>query len=434
VWGIFVKRINIAVILLIPWILFSRNVEVSNVTLGAINGEYVDISYSLQRTKPAISISQPVWVFVKFRLANESDYTGWKDTDDDDAGNDASDQNIDIRPASVNANLTGDVGIVESDGQKTISWHWGGSGGIGAGTGLLPTDQVKVRIYAIEMALIPGGNVDFRLDPGYTYRTLQGTTTKCGDDYYIMKYQVTTEMYKDFLNAAANRHDDPANIDNVHDYFSQTSYGDRNMLYSIDPLFGIFSMTGTDGSNGVWSIYDGDGNGSDRANRPMNHLTWYNCYDFSAWCGLSLLEEEHYYKVESENGQSINYWGDSAPQQTFCNFGYGPDYGPTNVTLYEDAVDLIDGGPLYGVYEMAGNVWEWTATGADGYTFYADSVQYDPSHGPLNYTTTEANVIKKGGGRWQSTASQVYAAVRYAGATASRYYPSSFRCGYFGGN
>ena len=95
-------------------ILFSRNVQVSNVYLSNINGEFATINYDLERTTPVISSDQPVWIFVKFRLASENDFTGWKDTDDFDASNDASDTNTDVRPASVNANLSGDVGIVTS--------------------------------------------------------------------------------------------------------------------------------------------------------------------------------------------------------------------------------------------------------------------------------------------------------------------------------
>lgn len=417
---------------------FSRDVYVSNVQLSGVENENVNILFTLERTTPVISSSQPVWVFVKYRLSSESDYTGWKDTDDQIAGNDASDDNDADREITVNANLSGDVGIVETDGLKTITWNWGGTGGIGNGTGLSSVDLVRVRIYVVEMALIGGGNITFRQDPGYLDKTLTGTTTKCGDDYYIMKYQVTAEMYKDLLNAAANRHDNVMAIDSVYDYFTQESYstssGDRSMLFSEDSEFGLFSLTGTVGENAVWNIYNGDGNGAERAKLPMNHLTWYNCYDFAAWCGLSLLEEEHYYKVSSENGQSIRYWGDSDPQTTYCNFRSSGIGTPSPVTQYEDVVDAVDGGPLYGVYELAGNVWEWTSTGADGYQPWASSVPYDATKGPLTYNTTYNQVIKKGGGRWFSTASQIYSATRYWGNIDQRYQPSSFRCGYFGGN
>jgi hypothetical protein len=107
-------------------VLFSRNVQVTNVFISNINGEFATINYDLQRTNPAISSEQPVWIFVKYRLANETDFTGWKDTDDPDATNDASDTNTDVRAASVNANLSGDVGIVTSAGTKSINWYWGG--------------------------------------------------------------------------------------------------------------------------------------------------------------------------------------------------------------------------------------------------------------------------------------------------------------------
>ena len=419
-------------------ILFSRNVQVSNVYLSNINGEFATINYDLERTTPVISSDQPVWIFVKFRLASENDFTGWKDTDDFDASNDASDTNTDIRAASVNANLSGNVGIVTSAGIKTINWHWGGSGGIGSGTGLSSANSVRIRVYAIEMAFIARGNIDFRQDDGWTTNSLTGTTTKCGNDYYIMKYPVTAEMYKDFLNAADNRHDDYLAPDTVHDYFTQLSYSgqpvngttQRNMLYSLDPYYGLFTMSGTVGVDAQWEIYNGDGNGSVRARLPITHLTWYNCYDFSAWCGLSLLEEEHYYKVSSENGQSIFSWGSlTEPNASLCNYNNNIGH-PTDVTMYETNVDATDGGQLYQVYELTGNVWEWTSTTANG---YSGSTSYDPTKGPLNYNTPATLVIKKTG-RWFNAVTLLASAYRYYGTLRIRYTPSGFRLGYFGGN
>jgi formylglycine-generating enzyme required for sulfatase activity len=421
-------------------ILFSRNVQVTNVFISNINGEFATINYDLQRTNPAISSEQPVWIFVKYRLANETDFTGWKDTDDPDATNDASDTNTDVRAASVNANLSGDVGIVTSAGTKSINWHWGGLGSIQYGTGLSSAQSVRIRVYAIEMAFIAGGNINFRQDPGYTASSLTGTTTKCGSDYYIMKYPVTARMYKDFLNAAANRHDNYLAPDSVHDYFTQTSYHGqqddlnntiRNMLFSLDSFYGLYTIIGTVGVNAQWDIYDEDGNGIHRARYPITHLTWYNCYDFSAWCGLSLLEEEHYYKVNSENGQSIFSWGNTDPTTDLCNFD-NVIHHPTDVTDYEAAVDATDGGQLYQVYELTGNVWEWTSTGG-GHGNYIGSTTYDPNYGPLNYNTTDTYVIKKTG-RWFSDINHVASAYRYFGLLRIRYTPSGFRLGYFGGN
>ena len=419
-------------------ILFSRNVQVTNVFISNINGEFATINYDLQRTNPAISSSQPVWIFIKYRLANETDFTGWKDTDDPDASNDASDTNTDVRAASVNANLLGDAGIVTSAGTKSINWHWGGSGGIGSGTGLSSAQSVRIRVYAIEMAFIAGGNIDFRQDDGWTTNSLTGTTTKCGPDYYIMKYPVTAEMYKDFLNAADNRHDNSLAPDTVYDYFTQLSYDgqpingttQRNMLYSLDPYYGLFIMNGTVGIDAQWEIYNGDGNGVIRARYPINHLTWYNCFDFGAWCGLSMLEEEHIYKVSSENGQSIFSWGSvTEPNASLCNYNNNIGH-PTDVIMYEGNVDATDGGQLYQVYELTGNVWEWTATSSDN---YIGSLPYDPSKGPLNYNTSSTLVVKKTG-RWSNGISLVASAYRYFGILRIRYTPSGFRLGYFGGN
>jgi formylglycine-generating enzyme required for sulfatase activity len=419
----------------------ARNVNVSNITVQRINSEYSTITYDLSRSNPAISTSQPVWIFVKYRLTSENDYTGWKDTDDLNAANDASDTNTDLRAVSVNANLSGNVGIVSSAGTKTITWHRGGTGGIGQGSGLSTSHSVRIRIYVIELAFIAGGNIEFRQDSGFTVRTLTGNTAKCANDFYMMKYPVTVEMYKDFLNAAANRHDKTGTIDNLKDYFTRNSYPGtviapadsmRNMLWTADNFYGVLTLSGTVGVDAVWDVYGGDGQRTARSRYPMNHLSWFNCYDFAAWCGLSLLEEEHYYKVASENGQSIYYWGNTTPNSSLCNYRDSAINHPTDVTVYEINVDAVDEGPLYGVYELAGNVWEWTSTTADGY-YSNDPIPYNSAKGPIHYTTSAVTAVKKTA-RWYTPIDQLYSAIRYFGDLNRRYDPSSFRCGYFGGN
>ena len=178
--------------------------------------------------------------------------------------------------------------------------------------------------------------------------------------------------------------------------------------------------------------YNGDGNGAERTQYPVTHLTWYNCYDFSAWCGLSMLEEEHIYKVSSENGQSIFSWGSvTVPDAGLCNYHNNIGY-PTDVTMYEANVDATDGGQLYQVYELTGNVWEWTSTGGR-HGNYVGSTTYDPSNGPLTYNTSETFVIKKTG-NWESNKFLVASAYRYNGLLRIRYSDSGFRLGYFGGN
>ena len=120
----------------------ARDVDVSSVSISNVNVEAgtCTINYTLSRTSPAISADQPVWVFVKYRLSTDTNYTGWQDTDDHNAANDNSDgrytgNNDNSKnqcdggyPCTVNKYLSGDVGIVTTGGSKQIAWTWGATG------------------------------------------------------------------------------------------------------------------------------------------------------------------------------------------------------------------------------------------------------------------------------------------------------------------
>jgi formylglycine-generating enzyme required for sulfatase activity len=415
----------------------AKNVVVSQVRIASVDvvNETAVIEYQLDRVSPPISADQPIWIFVKFRLSTENDYTDWKDTDDLDASTDASDQSGSTRTNTVNANLSGDVGIVTSGGTKSIIWYWGGSGGIENGTGLSSFQAVKIRVFAIEMVHISAGNVTFRQDPGFTDYTLTGISQKINSDYYLMKYPVTIEMYKDFLNCCANRHDPVEPLDTLKDFFDPRIYFQQNrnnsMWFVNDTLIGGLIYTGTIGVDAQWDVASSVSIPQNvRKNIPITLVSWYNCYDFGQWCGLQMIEEEFYYKAASEGGQSIYYWGSNTPPNSgLCNFNNNIGH-PSDVTMYEDSVSNTEGGNIYGFMEAVGNIWEWTATSADGY-YTAVPVTYNPAKGPIPYDNSVNQVIKVGGGRWSMPQNLIYSARRYAGDIAKRWAPSGFRLGLF---
>jgi len=371
------------------------------------------INYTLSRTNPTIDANQPIWVFVKYRLTTDTDYTGWQDLDDHDPANDASDDNDDSRANSVNANLTaGDRGMVESAGSKTITWTWGGSGGIGSGTGLSSTNSVRVRVYAVEMVKVGGGNYEIKDDASAYNRltTGEGTTSHSGSDYHLQKYPVTNKMYADFLNACANRHDPGA--DGNHDFW----YSSMD-----DDTCGGIHITGS-----IPTASFAPENGHD--DWPVVFANWYNAYDFCAWAGLDLPEEEHWYKVAGEGqgtGAAVSnwYWGNTAVSSSLCNYDYNVNY-PSDVNDYESNVDAMDGGNVYDAYELAGNVWEWTDT-----YWYTNGKTVDhpyaSSTGPTAYSNSWNRVIR--GGNWRKDAAWGRAGSRPDGASTARPYTVGFR-------
>ena len=101
---------------------------------------------------------------------------------------------------------------------------------------------------------------------------------------------------------------------------------------------------------------------------PVTHISWADAQAFAAWAGGRLpTEAEWEHAARGGLGDVIFPWGDRLPNETDfmpCNIWQGefPNYnsaadgygGTAPVTSFE-----ANG---YGLYNMVGNVWEWTAT------------------------------------------------------------------------
>lgn len=357
---------------------YARDVEVTYLGMDHINktlGTSI-IHYSLVRDLPKISADQPIWIFVKYRLANESNYLDWKDTDDLDPTNDDSDGRFYGNNGSlngvcntVNKNLGWSVGIVDIGGENRIGWIWGAGG-----TGVPPEeiDSVEIAIYAIEMVRIPGGEITFGSDL-QTWNPLQGGTAII-NDFYMTKYPVTTGLYAAFLNSCANRHDIIADID--HDFYYEPGMNGSRYCF-LKRTSGSISA-----QNAVFAAV------SDYENFPITNATWYNAYDFAKWAGLRMVTGEEF-EYEATNGGTWNFpWGDKPPnsRNNICaNMKDVMPFHASDVRIYDEGVEPPNksGLSIHGVAELSGNAWLWCFTiwyqgNYDG----SNSVEPNAEYGP----------------------------------------------------
>jgi formylglycine-generating enzyme required for sulfatase activity len=138
------------------------------------------------------------------------------------------------------------------------------------------------------------------------------------DDFYIDRYAVTNEKYEAFMNATG--HDPPR--------------------YWDDERFNA-------------------------PKQPVVSVTWYDAMTYCQWAGKRLPTEAEWEKAARGGlvGQRFP-WGDDDPDGSQCNFA-------DKHTDFEWSVKTVDDGyqytaPVgqyppngYGLYDMAGNVWEW---------------------------------------------------------------------------
>ncbi len=92
---------------------------------------------------------------------------------------------------------------------------------------------------------------------------------------------------------------------------------------------------------------------------PVTGVTWQDSFDFAEWLGARLPSRAEYEKAcRGENGL-LYPWGDVFDQSR-CNTA------ESNLNRVTQVEAFPQGASPYGVLDLVGNVWEWSADGEDG--------------------------------------------------------------------
>ncbi len=154
---------------------------------------------------------------------------------------------------------------------------------------------------------------------------------------------------------------------------------------------------------------------------PVVNVSWADAAEFCAWAArvsgqpLRLPSEAEWEKAARGTDGRTFPWGDQEPNSRLCNFNLAYQ-GATPVLRFSP-----QGDSPYGITDLAGNVWEWTAD------WYSSSyLNQNPRANPKGAYSGESRVLR--GGSWHDEGWYIRSTYRSWDLPTVRNDSLGFRC------
>jgi len=211
--------------------------------------------------------------------------------------------------------------------------------------------EITSAIDGKTMVLIPAGEFEMGSNDEDARNNEQPVHTVYVDAFYMDTHEVTNAEYQKFVLA-------------------NPQWQKERIRYTFN-------------SSSYLKHWNGNNYPAGKANHPVIYVGWYAAMAYAEWAGKRLPTEAEWEKAARGGLRGKKYpWGDSI-DSNYANFG-NKIKGTTAVGSY-----IANG---YGLYDMAGNVWEWCLDEYDA-DFYSVSPPRNPLSGAPSVKWLLANYI-----------------------------------------
>ena len=253
-------------------------------------------------------------------------------------------------------------------------------------------DDIKPNVNSLNdtsgMVLINGGTFQMGADVPENPENIPNTALAQPDEFpkhtvqvssfYMDEHEVTVKQYLEFVEATGYKTVAEYDVDwdeLKHQLPEGTPKPDDVMLKAGALVFHYVSREISKDNLANWWSFVQDVNWKNPdgktpkldaiLNHPVTQISWYDAMAYAKWANKRLPSEAEYeYAMRGSSENTMYPWGNEMLTNTSDkgNFLQGDfPYENTNEDGFENAAPVKSFPPnVYGLYDIAGNVWEWT--------------------------------------------------------------------------